>query len=248
LCSTERGSYTAANDFRAHDQQSITHCKNGPPLQSLVCVEHAASGRLRRDPALSVRGARRRVHDRGQLRSLEAVVPDALLFALTMVALNTVVGLCNATLDERWRRPPRASCCRFYSRSLWRAIFTFLPRAAAWDATLELAVIAFVTSSPFALAAHSGMAPMFARRTLVLGTGTEAVAVEQSIGHLGQQYGFSVLPGESRRGPSGGRHQSAGRRHGSRRRGAAVQGRRNHRRRARAPWWRARCASCSTAS
>jgi len=31
--------------------------------------------------------------DRGQLMSLEAVIPDALLFALTMVALNTVVGL-----------------------------------------------------------------------------------------------------------------------------------------------------------
>ena len=31
--------------------------------------------------------------DRGQLISLEAVIPDALLFALTMVGLNTVVGL-----------------------------------------------------------------------------------------------------------------------------------------------------------
>src|SRR4249920_487427 len=131
--------------------------------------------------------------DRGQLRSLEAVVPDALLFALTMVALNTVVGL--------YQRNPGRTMAQTTARIVlslllavpvaW-AIFTFLPRAAAWDATLRLAVpLAFVTFVAIrGLAAHSGMAPMFARRTLVLGTGTEAVAVEQSIGHLGEEVRF----------------------------------------------------------
>jgi hypothetical protein len=72
------------------------------------------------------------------------------------------------------------------------AIFTFMPRAEEWDVTLRLAVpLAFVTFVAIrGIAAHSGMSPMFARRTLVLGTGAEAVAVEQSIGHLGQAVRF----------------------------------------------------------
>ncbi|MEO8304457.1 MAG: TIGR03013 family XrtA/PEP-CTERM system glycosyltransferase [Betaproteobacteria bacterium] len=131
--------------------------------------------------------------DRGQITSLEAVVPDALLFALTMVALNTVVGL--------YQRNPGRTMAQTTARIVlslllavpvaW-SIFTFLPRAAAWDQTLRLAVpLAFVAFVAIrAIAAHSGMSPMFARRTLVLGTGVEAVGVEQSIGHLGQAVKF----------------------------------------------------------
>jgi sugar transferase (PEP-CTERM system associated) len=131
--------------------------------------------------------------DRGQLVSLEAVVPDALLFALTMVALNTVVGL--------YQRNPGRTGAQTTARIVlslllavpvaW-AVFTFLPRAEAWNETLRLAVplafVAFVAVR--GIAAHSGMSPMFTRRTLVLGTGTEAAAVEQSIGHLGQAVRF----------------------------------------------------------
>ena len=131
--------------------------------------------------------------DRGQLISLQAVIPDALLFALTMVGLNTVVGL--------YQRNPGRTVAQTTARIVlslllavpvaW-AIFTFLPRAAAWNETLRLAVpFAFVTFVAIrGIAAHSGMSPMFARRTLVLGTGAEAVTVEQSIGHLGQSVRF----------------------------------------------------------
>jgi sugar transferase (PEP-CTERM system associated) len=72
------------------------------------------------------------------------------------------------------------------------AIFTFLPRGEAWNDTLRIAVpLAFVSFVAIrGIAAHSGMVPMFSRRTLVLGTGAEAVGVEQSIGQLGQSVRF----------------------------------------------------------
>ena len=129
----------------------------------------------------------------GEMSTLAAVVPDALLFALTMVALNTVVGL--------YQRNPGRTIAQTTARivlSLMLAVpvawsvFTFMPRAEAWDVTMRLAVpLAFVTFVAIrGIAAHSGMAPMFARRTLVLGTGAEAAAVELSISHLGQAIRF----------------------------------------------------------
>ena len=68
------------------------------------------------------------------------------------------------------------------------AIFTYLPRTEAWNETLRLAVpVAFVAFVAIrGIAVHSGMSPLFARRTLVLGIGAEAAAVEQSIAQLGQ--------------------------------------------------------------
>jgi sugar transferase (PEP-CTERM system associated) len=129
----------------------------------------------------------------GQLMALEVVIPDALLFAFAMVALNTVVGL--------YQRNPGRTMAQTTARIVlslvlavpvaW-AIFTFLPRADAWNETLRLAVpLAFVTFVAIrGIAAHSGLLPIFARRTLVLGTGAEAAAVEQSIDHLGPSIRF----------------------------------------------------------
>jgi sugar transferase (PEP-CTERM system associated) len=129
----------------------------------------------------------------GEMSTLVAVVPDALLFALTMVALNTVVGL--------YQRNPGRTIAQTTARIVislilavpvaW-SVFTFMPRAEAWDVTLRLAApLAFVTFVAIrGIAAHSGMAPMFARRTLVLGTGAEAAGVELSISHLGQAIRF----------------------------------------------------------
>ena len=130
---------------------------------------------------------------RGELLTLYAVVPDALLFALVMVALNSVVGL--------YQRNPGRTIAQTTARIVlslllavpvaW-AIFTYLPRTEAWNETLRLAVpLAFVTFVALrGIASHSGMSPMLARRTLILGTGTEAVAVEQSIGQLGPAIRF----------------------------------------------------------
>jgi len=129
----------------------------------------------------------------GELLSLDVVLTDALLFALTMVALNTVVGL--------YQRNPGRTMAQTTARlvlSLLLAvpvawvIFTYMPRAEAWTDTLRLAVpLAVVTFVAIrAIVAQSGVSPWFARRTLVLGTGPEAAAVEQSIGTLGQAVRF----------------------------------------------------------
>jgi len=131
--------------------------------------------------------------NRGDVPTLFAVVPDALLFAFTMVALNTVVGL--------YQRNPGRTLAQTTARIVislmlaipvaW-AVFTYLPRDQEWDVTLRLAVpVGFATFVAIrGLAAHSGMALLFARRTLVLGTGAEAAAVEVSIAHMGRAVRF----------------------------------------------------------
>ena len=76
------------------------------------------------------------------------------------------------------------------------AIFTYLPRTEAWTDTLRLAVpLAFVTFVAIrGIVSHSGMSPLFSRRTLVLGTGAEAVAVEHSHGGIwATRSGFSAF-------------------------------------------------------
>jgi len=133
------------------------------------------------------------VLDRGQLLPLEIVAPDALLFALTMVALNTVVGLYQRNPGRTMAQTTaRIALSLLLAVPVAWAIFTFLPRAEAWNDTLRIAVpLAFVSFVAIrGIAAHSGMAPMFTRRTLVLGTGAEAVGVEQSIGQLGRAVQF----------------------------------------------------------
>jgi hypothetical protein len=69
----------------------------------------------------------------------------------------------------------------------------YVPAArAVWNETLGLAVpLAFVTFVAIrGIVAHSGIGPILTRRTLVLGTGADAVAVENSIGNLGHAVRF----------------------------------------------------------
>jgi sugar transferase (PEP-CTERM system associated) len=124
---------------------------------------------------------------------LEIVAPDAVLFALVMVALNTVVGLYQRNPGRTMAQTTaRIAISLVLAVPVAWAIFTFLPRGEAWNDTLRIAVpLAFVSFVAIrGIAAHSGMVPMFSRRTLVLGTGAEAVGVEQSIGQLGQSVRF----------------------------------------------------------
>ena len=51
---------------------------------------------------------------RGEPGSLQAVVPDALLFAVTMVGLNTLVGLYQRNPARKPRRESRFRCCWQY--------------------------------------------------------------------------------------------------------------------------------------
>jgi len=126
--------------------------------------------------------------DRGELLNYGVVVEDALLFALAMVALNTLVGL--------YHRNPGRTGAQTTARIVlslllavpvaW-AIFTFIPRADPWNQTLSVAVpVAFVGFIAIrGIVAQSGVGSNGSRRTMILGTGAEAAAVEQSIGQLG---------------------------------------------------------------
>jgi sugar transferase (PEP-CTERM system associated) len=130
---------------------------------------------------------------RGELLTLHSVVPDALLFALAMVSLNSVVGLYHRNPGRTIAQTTaRIALSVLLAIPVAWTIFTYLPRAEAWNETLRLAVpLAFVTFVALrGIATHSGISPVFARRTLVLGTGAEALAVEQSIAHLGPAMRF----------------------------------------------------------
>ena len=136
---------------------------------------------------LSVMLAAALLNPRDVLR-IEAIVPDALLFATTMVILNSIVGL--------YHRNPGRTMAQTTARIVlsvmlavpvaW-AIFSILPPADGWYDALRVAVpVAFVTLVAIrGLATLSGLAPVLVRRTLVLGTGAEAAAVEKSLSELG---------------------------------------------------------------
>ena len=127
--------------------------------------------------------------DHGALLNLEVVVPDALLFAMAMVALNTVVGLYRRTPGRTLAQTTaRIALSLMLAVPVAWAIFTFTPRSDTWSEALRAAVpfafVAFVAIKGFV--AYSGIAPHFQRRALVVGTGIEAASVAQSIKQLGQ--------------------------------------------------------------
>ncbi len=125
--------------------------------------------------------------DHGELKNMEVVAPDALLFALTMVALNSVVGLYQRNPGRTMAQTTaRIALSLMLAVPVAWAIFTFIPRADPWSETLRLAVpLAFVGFVAIrGIAAQSGATLAFTRRALVVGTGAEAAAVEQSIGQL----------------------------------------------------------------
>jgi hypothetical protein len=109
-----------------------------------------------------------------------------------MVSLNTIVGL--------YRRNPGRTSAQTTARI---SLSLLLAVPVAWgdlhvpaahrgmERNVAVAVpIAFVTFVAIReLRCTSGMSPLFARRTLVLGIGAEAVAVEQSIAHVGRRSG-----------------------------------------------------------
>jgi sugar transferase (PEP-CTERM system associated) len=124
----------------------------------------------------------------GDVPGMEVVIPSALLFALTMVVLNTALGLYRGNC----RRTRAQTMARVFTSWLLAlpvayGIFEGLPwgefrlEALKLASLLALSVLVVVRG----LAAHGGTAPMLVRRVLVLGTGTEAADVEQSLKQFG---------------------------------------------------------------
>jgi sugar transferase (PEP-CTERM system associated) len=124
---------------------------------------------------------------RGNIPDLLQVAPDALLFAITMMVLNAVVGL--------YHRNPGRSLAKTIARVViaillalpvaW-VIFKVLP-SEPWHSALQIAVplaFVFLTAVRGALS-HAGWTPIIARRVLVVGTGPEAAAVRDAFDRLG---------------------------------------------------------------
>lgn len=125
---------------------------------------------------------------RGEAPGFEVIVPSALLFALTMVGLNSALGLYR----RNCRRTHAQTMARVFTSWLLAlpvayGIFEGLPwgefriEALKVVSLLALTILMLVRG----VAAHGGAAPMLVRRVLVLGTGAEAADVEQSLKQFG---------------------------------------------------------------
>jgi sugar transferase (PEP-CTERM system associated) len=110
-----------------------------------------------------------------------------------MVVLNTIVGLYNRNPGRTMAQTTaRIVLSLMLAVPVAWAIFSILPHGDAWNEALRVVVpAAFVTLVAIrGLATLSGMAPIFVRRTLILGTGVEASAVEKSLSQLGTSVRF----------------------------------------------------------
>ncbi len=116
------------------------------------------------------------------------ILPDALLFAVIMILLNAAVGLYR-------RRPGRTVTQTAAQLVLALAlavpvayiVVVILPPTRGWGDSLKITVpVAFLgLAAVRALIAHSSVRPALVRRVLILGTGPEAAAIEQSVPYLG---------------------------------------------------------------
>ena len=124
----------------------------------------------------------------GYWPAVESAVPSALLFALTALASNAVVGLY------------QRNGCRTAVQAAARVILSLLLAVPIAYGAFRLLGFGEVPQEALKLAAflalgamlgvrgfvsRSGATPAFVRRTLVLGTGSEADTVEESLKQMG---------------------------------------------------------------
>jgi sugar transferase (PEP-CTERM system associated) len=137
--------------------------------------------------------------DRGHAATVATVAPYALLFALLTTALNKLIGLYNL---EGMRSVPHVAALAVLSflvaAPVAYAIFDELPKQAFRDGVLQLAALLAVggVAAIRMYAGRGGSGLMRRHRVMVLGTGPEAQAVEQSLrnGHF-EIVGFYPVQG-----------------------------------------------------
>ena len=119
---------------------------------------------------------------RGGAMEIRSAIPYALLFAVTMMALNSWLGFyqrgSSRTVAQTWGRVvmslhlavPVAYC-----------VFAVLPKSAVTHEALQLAALVGLCGLVVlrGYATHAGLGPMLVRRVLVFGTGPEAATVER---------------------------------------------------------------------
>lgn len=137
--------------------------------------------------------------DRAHAAALGTIAPYALLFALLTTALNKAIGFYHFdSMRSETHMVALALLSFVLAAPVAYAIFAELPQEASRYEALQywalLALAAVVALRIYA--ARGGMGPMRARRVMVLGTGPEAEAVEQSLrsGHF-EMVGFYPVRG-----------------------------------------------------
>lgn len=124
--------------------------------------------------------------DHGDSRSVVAVLPYALPFALGMMVLNTSLGVYRRDADRSMARiSARLILCFVLAAPMAYGMSSLIPRPAAWRGELEPALALLlslgITVAIRGYAGRSGSGPLPLRRVMVLGTGTEAALVEQTL-------------------------------------------------------------------
>ncbi|MEO8977029.1 MAG: sugar transferase, partial [Casimicrobiaceae bacterium] len=126
--------------------------------------------------------------NRGNLADIDLMMPVAILFAVAMVLLNSVIGL--------YQRDPYRTGAQTAARILLALIaslpvaygvFQVLPWGETHQDELKFAAIGALAMLLVlrGYLTHWGSAPLFVRRVLVFGTGAEAAAVEHSLRQFG---------------------------------------------------------------
>ncbi|MEP7062468.1 MAG: TIGR03013 family XrtA/PEP-CTERM system glycosyltransferase [Betaproteobacteria bacterium] len=140
--------------------------------------------------------------NRGDLSDIELLMPSAILFAVVMAALNTMIGL--------YQRDPyrtgvqtaaRVMLSLLLSLPVAYTVFRVLSQDEAHQEALKLAAVGAlaVLAAVRGYFTHWGSTPMFVRRVLVFGTGPEAAAVERSLRQFGPSMsivGFYPVPNQ----------------------------------------------------
>jgi sugar transferase (PEP-CTERM system associated) len=142
--------------------------------------------------------------DRGQIQHVELLMPSAVLFAVAMVVLNSTIGLYQR---DPYRTPAQTAARVILSLLLSVPVayigFQLMPWGEQHQQALALAAVAAlgVLVAVRGFVSHRGSAPMFVRRVMVFGTGSEAAAVEQSLSQFGPGMSivgfFPVVQGEN---------------------------------------------------
>jgi sugar transferase (PEP-CTERM system associated) len=131
--------------------------------------------------------------------ALGVIAPYALVFALATTAVNKAVGFYHRDAKRGLTQTLALALVSFLlAVSVAYGIFGVLPKQGVRYEVLQLSALLALAAMVVVrvYAAHGGLGPVLVRRVMVLGTGSEAIAVEQSLrGGDVNIVGFYPVPG-----------------------------------------------------
>lgn len=118
-----------------------------------------------------------------------AVVPSALAFSIVMVVLNTAMGLYRPAVGGEQREAlARVTLSLLVSVPVAFVVFSVLPWAGFMSGAMQASVLGLlgIVLLMRGLVNRREASGLFARRTLIIGTGADALAVQRALMHSGQ--------------------------------------------------------------